>query len=84
MWWESYQAMGMRREVKGIQEGGRTHKCIIRVPTMMSGKARYEEGAFYRDVAKPSTTLLALTTACENPDNTIPRKKLLRMFDYMR
>ena len=61
------------RQVKCIQRV-RTHKCGIRVPTMMSGKARYEEGAVYRDVAKPSTTLLALTTASENPDNTMPRK----------
>ena len=56
------------------KEEVRTHKCSIRVPMVMSGKARYGEGAVYRDIAKPSTTLLALTTARENPDNTMPRK----------
>ena len=54
--------------------GGPEHTNAALVSTMMSGKARYEEGVVYRDVAKPSTTLLALTMASENPDNTMPRK----------
>ena len=54
--------------------GGPEHTNAALVPMMMSGKARYEEGTVYRNVAKPSTTLLALTTASENPDNTMPHK----------
>ena len=51
---------------------GPEHTNATLVPMMMSGKARYEEGAVYCDVEEPSTTLFALTTANENPDNTMP------------
>ena len=67
VWWESYKATGIRGEVKCIKREGPEH-------TNAALEFRYEAGAVYRNVAKPSTTLLALTTAIENPDNTMPRK----------
>ena len=36
-----------------LRRGARTHKCGIRVPTMMSSKARYDKYAVNREVATP-------------------------------